>query len=161
VDASIGLVPADAQLFVDRTVTCSDTYRYGVLAFNAAGASPLSEVAEVSLPSCPALDAPPILVLTVVPTQVVASGTITVVFQATDDLGVVEVIVHGEGTGNPDVDAGRTITCTGVVCAGTWPITQTATISTTWIIVATARDSSGQESEPARVQVPILPPESG
>jgi len=159
VEASIGLVPADAQLFVDRSVTCGNTYLYGIVAFNAAGGSPLSEVAEVSLASCTPLDAPPTLVLTVVPTQVVASGTITIVCQATDDLGVVEVIVQGEGTGNPDVDAGRTIACTGVVCAGTWSITQTAAISTTWTIVAIARDSSGQESEPARVQVPILPPE--
>jgi hypothetical protein len=159
VDASIGLVPADAQLFVDRTVACGRTYRYGIVAFNAAGASPLSDVAEVSLPPCPVLDAPPSLVLTVVPTQVIAGGPITVVFQATDDLGVVEVIVHGERTGNPDLDAGQIIACTDVVCAGTWPITQTAGISTTWTIVATARDSSGQESEPARVQVLIRPAE--
>ena len=105
VEASIGLVPANAELFVDRTVACGNTYQYRVVAFNAAGASPFDEIAEATLPSCTPADAPPSLVLTVVPTQVVASGTITIAFQATDDLGVAQVLVQGEETGN--VRSGR------------------------------------------------------
>ena len=159
VEASIGLAPANAQLFVDKTVTCGKTYRYGVVAFNAAGSSPLSEMAEVSLSPCAPADAPPSLVLTVVPTQAVASETITIAFQATDDLGLAQVTVWGEKTGEPDLDAGRTLTCTGTICAGSWPVTLTTEISTTLTIVAVARDSSGQESVRVQAQVLIPPPE--
>lgn len=52
VEASIGLVPAGTELFVDEDVACGNTYHYGVVAFNASGASPLGETAEVALPSC-------------------------------------------------------------------------------------------------------------
>jgi len=51
-EASIGLVPANARLFVDRTVACGNTYRYRVVAFNAAGASSSEETAEVTVPPC-------------------------------------------------------------------------------------------------------------
>jgi hypothetical protein len=52
VEASIGLVPTGSEMFVDEDVACGNTYRYGVVAFNASGASPLSETAEVAMPSC-------------------------------------------------------------------------------------------------------------
>jgi hypothetical protein len=58
VEASIGLVPAGSELFVDEDIVCGNTYRYGVVAFNASGASPLSETAEVALPSCAPTGAP-------------------------------------------------------------------------------------------------------
>ncbi len=51
-EASIGLVPVNARLFVDRTVACGHTYRYRVVAFNAAGASSSEETSEVTLPPC-------------------------------------------------------------------------------------------------------------
>jgi len=58
-EASIGLAPANAQLFVDRTVACGNTYEYHVAAFNAAGTSPSTETAEVTLPPCaPAASTP-------------------------------------------------------------------------------------------------------
>jgi hypothetical protein len=159
VEASIGLAPANAQLFIDNAVTCGNTYRYGVVAFNAVGASPMSEVAEVSLPRCAPTDAPPTLILTVVPTEVLASEPITIVFQANDDMGVTQVTVQGEETGQPELDAGRTFPCSGVICAGSWPVTSTAEFSTTLVLVAVARDSSGQESEPARMTVTVRPRE--
>jgi hypothetical protein len=158
-EASIGLAPANARFFVDNAVSCGSTYRYGIVAFNAAGASPISETAEVSLSPCAPADAPPTLVLTVVPTQVVTSETITLVFQATDDLGVAQVTIWGEGTGIAELDAGRSLACTGTICSGSWPITQTVETTTTLTIIALALDSSGQESEPARVQVIVLPEE--
>jgi len=157
IEASIGLVPANTQLFVDKSVTCGNTYRYELVAFNAVGASPLSEGAEVQLAPCVSVDAPPTLTLTVVPTQVVASGTLTVTFRAADDLGVVQVTVWGEGTGNTQLDAGRTFPCTDLICGASWTVTRTAQISTTMVIAAVARDSSGQDSEPARVQVIVRP----
>ena len=168
VEASIGLAPANAELFVDRTVACGNTYQYRVVAFNAAGASPFGEIAEATLPSCTPADAPPALVLTVVPTQVVASGTITVAFQARDDLGVAQVLVQGEETGNAELDAGLVFPCENPICAGSWPltvsltalgITPTAQISGTLVIVGIARDSSGQESQPQQLRVLVLPPE--
>jgi hypothetical protein len=159
IEASIGLVPADTQLFVDKTVTCGNTYRYELVAFNAVGASPLSEVAEVSLSPCASVDTPPTLTLTVVPTQVVASGTLTVTFLAADDVGVVQVTVWGEDSGNTQLDAGRTFPCSDLVCSASWTVTETAQISTTLIIAAVARDSSGQDSEPARAQVIVHPPD--
>jgi hypothetical protein len=168
VEASIGLAPANAELFVDRTVACGNTYQYRVVAFNAAGASPIDEAAEATLPSCTPVDAPPSLVLTVVPTQVVASGTITVTFQASDDLGLVQVLVQGIDTGNAELDEGLFFACEDTICEGTQPvtvslialgITPTAQISATLVIVGVARDSTGQESPPQELQVLILPPE--
>jgi hypothetical protein len=159
IDASIGLAPANAQFFVDSAVSCGSTYRYGIVAFNAAGASPISETTEVSLSPCAPADAPPTLVLTVIPTQTVTSETFSLVFQATDDLGVAQVTIWGEDTGIVELDAGRSTTCTGKICSGSWPISHTVETTTTLTIVALARDSSAQESEPARVQVIILPPE--
>lgn len=157
VEASIGLAPANAQFFVDNSVNCGGTYRYGVVAFNAAGASTLSEIAEASLPPCTPADAPPTLVLTVVPTQVVASEPITIVFQAVDDVSMAQVTVRGEETGDASLDAGRTFPCSEAVCAGSWPFTPTAEISTSLTLVAVALDSSGQESEPARMTVTVRP----
>ncbi len=157
VEASIGLAPANAQFFVDNAVSCGTIYHYGVVAFNAAGASPFSETAEVSLTACAPADALPSLVLTVVPTQVLSAETISLVFQATDDLGVTQVTIWGEGTGIPELDAGRTSTCTGTICSGSWPISRTVETTTTLTILALALDSSAQESEPARVEVIILP----
>lgn len=159
VEASIGLAPANAQLFIDNAVSCGSMYRYGIVAFNAAGASPISETVEVSLSPCASADAPPTLVLTVVPTQVVSTETITLVFQATDDLGITQVKIWGEETGIAELDAGRTTTCTGTICSGSWPISRTVETTTTLTILALALDSSEQESDPAQVQVIVLPQE--
>jgi hypothetical protein len=52
VEASIGLVPAGTELFVDRTVTCGNIYRYSVVAFNAAGSSAAEEAQPVTMPPC-------------------------------------------------------------------------------------------------------------
>ena len=158
VEASIGLAPADAQRFVDNTVACGHTYRYSVVAFNASGASPFSEFAEATMAACAPGEAPT-LVFTVVPSQIVASEPITVVFEATDDLGVAQVTIMGEETGDATLDAGRTFACKDVVCAGIWPVTPTIDVSTTLTLVAVARDLSGQESEQARTTVTIRPPE--
>jgi Ig-like domain from next to BRCA1 gene/Bacterial Ig domain len=57
VEASIGLAPANANLFVDEGVACGHTYRYAIAAFNAAGAAP-SGTAEVVLPPCAPADTP-------------------------------------------------------------------------------------------------------
>jgi hypothetical protein len=160
VEASIGLAPANAELFVDNATTCGNTYRYAVLAFNAAGTSPLSEVAEASLPPCAPGDTAPSVVLTVVPTQAVSSTTpITIVFQAADAQGVTRVAIQGEDTGVAELDAGQTFACDDVVCSGRWLITPTVEISTTMTFVAVARDTSGQESEPTRTQIFVLPTE--
>lgn len=160
VEASIGLAPANAELFVDNTVTCGNTYRYGIVAFNAAGTSPLSETTEASMPPCAPGDTAPSVILTVVPTQVVSSTTpITIVFQATDAQGVTRVTIQGDGTGDAVLDAGRTFPCGDVVCTGSWPVTPTVELSTTLTFVAVARDTSGQESEPTEYQISVLPPE--
>jgi hypothetical protein len=159
VEASIGLAPANAQFFLDSAVSCGSTYRYGIAAFNAAGSSPFSETAEVSLSPCAPSDAPPTLVLSVVPTQAVSSETINLVFQATDDVGVTKVTIWGEDTGVAELDAGRSLDCTGAVCSGSWPISRTVETTTTLTILALAIDSSAQESEPTRVQVIVLPEE--
>jgi hypothetical protein len=159
VEASIGLVPADDELFVDPSIVCGRTYRYAVVAFNAAGTSPIGETAEVTLPPCAPTDAPPTLSLTVVPTQVLPSETFTITFEASDDLGVALVIVWGEETGESVLDMGRVFTCTTVLCTTTWPITWTQEISVTLSLVGVARDSSGQESELARTTVIVLPAE--
>jgi hypothetical protein len=157
VEASIGLAPADAESFVDEGVACGNIYRYHVVAFNAAGVSPRSETAEVTLQPCAPIDAPPTLMLTIVPTQTVISETFTVVFQAEDDLGLGQITIVGEETGDPVLDAGRSYTCTGVTCLGSWPVVWTGEVSTTLTMSAVARDSSGQESDPARAKVDILP----
>jgi hypothetical protein len=168
IDASIGLAPANAELFMDRTVTCGNTYQYHVVAFNSAGVSALSAAAEATLPHCAQPDAPPSLVLTVVPTQVVASGIITVAFQAIDDLGLAQVTIQGKETGNAELDAGLIFPCENTICAGSWPLTvsltalgidPTARISGTLTIVGVARDSEGQESPLQQQQVIVLPPE--
>jgi hypothetical protein len=165
-DASIGLAPANAEQFVDRTVTCGNTYLYRVLAFNAAGVSAFADAAEVTLPPCTQTDAPPSLVLTVVPTQIVASGTFTVAFQATDDIGLTQVALQGQSTGNEELDAGLLFPCEETICAGSWPVTvslstlgvtPTAEISATLTIVGIARDSSEQESPPQELQVSLVP----
>jgi hypothetical protein len=165
VEASIGLAPANAESFIDEGVACGNTYRYSLVAFNAAGTSSLSEPAEAILPACAPADAPPSLSLTVVPTQVTASETITIAFQAYDDQRLAQVLIWGEGTGDPILDAGRVFSCTRAICAGRWLVTpvlspsQTIEIGTTLAIMAVARDSLDQESEPARVVVIILPAE--
>lgn len=159
VEASIGLVPANAQLFVDTGVTCGHTYRYHLVVFNAAGTSPESETAEVALPPCAPTDAPPTLTLSVVPTQVLPSEAFTITFEANDDLGIALVIVWGDETGDPVLDTGRVFTCAEVVCTRTWPITWTGEISVTLTLVGIARDSSGHESEPTQSAVEILPPD--
>ena len=96
------------------------------------------------------------------------SGTITVAFQASDDVGLALVLVQGEGTGNAELDAGLVFACENTICAGTRPvtlsltalgITPTAQISTTLLIVGVARDSTGQESSPQELRVLILPRE--
>jgi hypothetical protein len=161
VEASIGLAPANADQFVDQGVTCGHTYYYAVVAFNAAGVSDTSENALAILPPCASLaDTPPTLILTVVPTQVVASGTFTVVFQASDDLGLSLVTIQGLDSGDPLIDAGRAFTCTTSVCAGAWPLAWTGDVSVplTLTLTAVTWDSSGQESEPARITVGIRPP---
>lgn len=159
VEASIGLAPANVESFVDENVVCGNTYHYGIVAFNAAGALPIQEMAEATLPPCASIDAPPTLILTVVPTQVLASETFTIVFQANDDVGVTQVIVWGEKTGHPELDMGRVFTCTEIVCAASWPLTRTEATSHTLVLVAIASDSSGQESDPAQIAVDIAPPE--
>ena len=106
VEASIGLAPANARQFVDRRVTCGHTYRYMVIAFNATGPSPASEVAQVTLPPCPPADAPPTLLLTVVPARLVAGQILTIAFQAGDDLALGPVIAWGGKTGEPELDPG-------------------------------------------------------
>ncbi len=165
VEASIGLAPANADSFVDEGVVCGNRYSYSVVAFNAAGTSPLSESAEAVLPACAPPDAPPSLSLTVVPTQVTASETFTVAFQADDDQDLVQVLIWGEETGDRILDEGRVFVCAGTTCSGSWPMVlelspeQTGEISTTLAIAAIAWDSLDQESEPARVVVTVLPAE--
>jgi hypothetical protein len=159
VEASIGLAPADAQLFVDEGVACGNAYRYAVVAFNAAGASPIGEAAEVVLPACAPANEPPALALTIVPTQVTASEVFTVTFLAEDDVGMDLVVVWGDETGDPLLDRGRVFTCTEVICSESWPITWTRDVSVTLTVVAVARDATGQESEQAWATVDILPPQ--
>jgi hypothetical protein len=158
-EASIGLAPTDAQMFVDSAVTCGNTYRYRVVAFNAAGTSPFSVSAEASLPSCAPADTPPTLSLTVVPTQVLASEMVTITFIASDDQGLTRVMVYGEETGNAELDAGRIFTCSEAVCTASWPVSWTRGITVPVTIVAIARDSSEQDSEPVQVQLPAAPTE--
>jgi hypothetical protein len=156
-EASIGLAPADSELFVDEDVACGNTYQYSVVAFNAAGTSATSPLAAVALPPCGPTDAPPILSLTVVPTEVQVTEPFTVAFKADDDLGLEWVVVWGERTDDPALDSGQVFSCTQVVCTGTWPVSWTGEPSVTLSLVAVALDSSAQESEPVRTSVTILP----
>ncbi len=158
VEASIGLAPANSQLFVDRSAICGRTYRYAVVAFNAAGSSAVAQSALVTTPRCAVRDTPPSLEFTLVPTEVVASSTFTIVVQAVDDLALAHVLIRGEGTGDPGLDAGRIFACGQASCIASWPLTWSGEISTTLTLVAVARDSAGQESEPARAQVRVRPP---
>jgi hypothetical protein len=157
-EPSIGLAPANSQLFVDRSITCGHVYQYGVVAFNAAGSSALIQSPPVAMPPCAVRDAPPTLVMTVVPTEVVASGTFTVVVEALDDIALAQVRIRGEGTGDPTLDAGHIYLCEEASYTARLPLTWSGEVSTTLTLVAVAQDSAGQESEPARVQVWIRPP---
>jgi len=157
VEASIGLVPAGSQLFVDRSATCGHVYRYGVVAFNAAGSSALAEAPPVTMPRCALRDEVPTLSITVVPTEVVTGGSFTVTVQVLDDMAVAQVLIRGEDTGDPSLDAGRVFGCGEAACTAIWPLSWSGEVSTTLTLVAVARDSSGQESEPARVEVRIRP----
>jgi hypothetical protein len=175
-EASIGLAPADSELFVDESVTCGNTYRYGVVAFNAAGASAIGEMAEIMLPPCALADEPPTLSLTIVPSRALATETFTVSFGAKDDIGVLQVSLRGEDTGNPILDQGRVFTCTDVVCVGDWSVTYwtsgsnsvdlwapgevlTGEVTLTLTFAGIALDSLGQESETSEAFVDLLPPE--
>jgi hypothetical protein len=157
-EPSIGLAPANSQVFLDRSAACGHTYRYGVVAFNAAGSSGQVLSPPVTTPPCAVRDAPPSLVMTVVPTEVVASGTFTVVVEALDDIALAQVRIRGEGTGDPALDAGRIYLCEEASCTARLPLTWSGEVSTTLTLMAVAQDSAGQESEPARVQVQIRPP---
>jgi len=159
VEASIGLAPADTELFVDSSVSCGHTYQYAVAAFNAAGSSPLSETVQVTLPACALPDEPPTVSLTVVPTEVLAGGVFTVTFQADDDLGLSEVTVRGEETGEPALDEGRVFRCPGITCVGIWAVQTSDAYSGTLRLVSFALDSSEQASEPAWAEVLVLPVE--
>lgn len=151
VDASIGLAPAGAQVFVDQDISCGHNYRYAVVAFNATGSSPISETAEAVLPPCTPANQPPTLTLTLVPTTIVSSQAFTITFEANDDSQLGRVFVWGVDTGIMALDRGRVFTCTlSPVCTGTWPIIWTADISTPLQVIAVAQDIADKESEPAR-----------
>ncbi len=150
--ASIGLAPADAQTFVDGNVACGNTYRYTVVAFNAAGASEGAE-AEITLPPCAAADALPTVTLNVTPTRIAAGEALTVTFRAGDDQGLAQVHIRGEDTDDPILDDGRVFSCEGTRCEGRWAITVPEGLGNTLTLVAVARDAAGQESEPVRARV--------
>lgn len=156
-EASIGLAPANSELFVDEDVVCGNTYQYSVVAFNAAGTSATSPLVAVAMPPCGPTDAPPILSLMVVPTEVQVTRPFTIAFKADDDLGLEWVVVWGEGTGDPALDSGQVFSCTQVVCTGTWPASWIGEPNVALSLVAVALDSSGQESEPVRTAITILP----
>jgi hypothetical protein len=158
-EASVGLAPADTGLFVDEEVTCGNSYQYTIVAFNAAGASPASEPADVTLPPCVQVDAPPSLVLTVVPTTVVAGEAFTITFQAEDDQEVGQVVIWGRETGEPVLDDGRLFACSGVVCTESWMVTQTQEISASWTFMGLAFDTMNQGTAPVQTEVLIRPPE--
>jgi hypothetical protein len=158
VEASVGLVPANAQAFVDRSVACGGSYRYSVVAFNAAGASPLAQAPEIRLPACAASSAaPPTLILTIVPSQAVTSEPFAVVFQAEDEAGLIQVTIRGQNTGNPEFDEGRSFACEGHRCAASWSLTWDGEAGRTLTFVAEAWNVAGMRSDPARAQVLILP----
>jgi hypothetical protein len=158
VEASIGLIPANGQVFIDRSVACGSSYRYSVVAFNAAGPSPPAQAPEISLPACAAGSAaPPTLILTVVPGQVVSGELFAVVFQAEDEAGLVQVTIRGQNTGNPEVDVGRSFACEGQHCAASWPLTWEGEAGRTLTFVAEAWDLAHLRSAPAQAQVTIQP----
>jgi hypothetical protein len=165
VEASIGLAPADAVVFMDENTACGNTYRYVVIAFNAAGVSAVSEMAEVTLPPCAPIDEPPTLELSVSPVQVLATEPFTIAFVAEDDLGLNKVTLQGEESGHPMLDAGRTYTCSDTICSGGWSLTWTHDISTSLqisvpvTVIGSALDNAGQQSEPAWTTVIIIPGE--
>jgi hypothetical protein len=159
VEASIGLAPADTGLFVDEEVTCGNSYQYTVVAFNAMGASPAGEPVDVTLPPCVQVNAPPSLILTVVPTTVVASEAFTVTFQAEDDQEMRQVVVWGRETGDPVLDDGRVFSCSGAVCIGSWTVTRTQEVSASWTFMALAFDTLNQGTAPGQTVVLIRPPE--
>ncbi len=158
VEASIGLAPAGVEKFVDEQVACGNSYLYSIVAFNAAGTSAESATAEVTLPPCAPVDEPPFLSLTVAPLQVRANEPSSLVFQASDDLGLDLVVVWGVETEDPVLNSGRVFTCTETLCAGGWPLTWTQPASIPLTLVGVAFDSSGQKSEPAWLTFTILPP---
>jgi hypothetical protein len=155
--ASIGLAPADSEQFLDQSVVCGNTYGYTIVAFNAAGTAASEPPAEIGLPPCAPVDRPPSLTLTVVPTQVQASETFTVVYDALDDVGLELVVVWGVETNEPVLNAGQVFTCTTSVCYGNWPVTRTQGISGPLTLVGVALDSAGQQSPPAETSVVIFP----
>ncbi len=167
IEASIGLVPANARQFIDQNVSCGNRYRYRVIAFNAAGPAPASESAEIRMPACTSTDLKPHLHLTIVPTQVLASAPFTITFEAyhSPDLALVEI--RGLGTGDPTLDAVQTFTCTTASCtdsimrmAPSLPITGTVTepLTMTLVFEGIAHDTHGQESDPAWATVIVHPP---
>lgn len=158
VEASVGLVPANAEAFVDRSVACGGSYRYSVVAFNAAGASFPAEAPEIRMPPCAANGATlPTLILTVVPGQVVAGEPFALVFQAEDEAGLAQVTIRGQDTGNAEFDAGRSFACEGRRCAAAWSLTWDAGSGKTLTFVAEAWDVTGLRSDPAQVHVLISP----
>jgi hypothetical protein len=89
---------------------------------------------------------------------VVAGEPFTLVFQAEDDAGLVQVTVRGQNTGDPVMDKGQTFACEGRRCAASWSLSWTGEDGQTLIFVAEAWDVADMRSEPAQAQVVILPP---
>ena len=167
VKASIGLVPANAQQFIDQHVSCGNIYRYQIIAFNAAGPAPESESVEVRMPPCASTDQKPLIQLTIVPTQVIASAPFTITFEAYDSPDLVLVEIRGLGTGDPTLDAVQTFTCTTASCTDSImrmaPIllitgTVTEPLTMTLVFEGIAHDTHGQESDPAWATVIVRPP---
>ncbi len=166
IEASIGLVPANARQFIDQNASCGNRYRYQVIAFNAAGPAPASEWAEIRMPPCAPTDQKPQIQLAITPTQVIASKPFTITFEARDDSNLTLVQIRGVGTGDPTLDAVQTFTCTASPCidsvvrtANLVPITGTVTqpLTVTLVFEGTAQDSHGQESDPAWATVIVRP----
>jgi hypothetical protein len=158
VEASIGLVRANGQAFIDRSVTCGGSYRYSVVAFNAAGASLPSEAPEITMPACAAGSAAlPTLILTVVPDRVVSGEPFVLVFQAEDEAGLVQVTIRGQDTGDAELDEGQSFACEGQRCAASWSVTWSGKAGKTLTFVAEAWDVAGLRSEPAKAQVVVQP----
>ncbi|MFC2045902.1 NBR1-Ig-like domain-containing protein [Chloroflexota bacterium] len=158
-EASIGLAPANAVQFVDEGVACGNSYAYAVVAFSASGIPSTSELVGVTLPPCAPPDTPPSLVLTAVPSTVVASEVFAITFEAEDDVGVAQVVVWGRETGDPVLDSGQVFSCTEAVCSGSWTVTRTQEISASWTFMALAFDDLNQGSGPVLTMVVIRPPE--
>lgn len=157
VEASIGLVPADTTVFVDRSVACGNTYRYRVAAFNAAGPSPSYRTPPVVMPACVVADTPPTLTLTAEPSQVVPGTRLQLLFRATDDAGVAQVMIQGEDTGDSELDSGHVFSCARPSCTGNWTLEVTPNLSGTLTFLGLATDTVGQMSEPVHIEVVVLP----